>query len=110
MVSAITASARHAVKALYAIPGSAASAGITETEANKWITDGCPAAPCNFQALMAAAKQAVDSDNLALLASTDVYWACDRVATQMQDTNIVASCPPPSLLRPAHSSHSLSWW
>ena len=39
----------------------------------------------------------------------DVYAACDRVATRMQDTNIVASCPPPSLLRPAALvSHSLA--
>jgi hypothetical protein len=47
---------------------------------------------CNFQALMAAAKQAVDNDNLGALGNSDVYAACDRVATRMQDTNIVASC------------------
>ena len=58
---------------------------------------------------MAAAKQAVDNGNLDALRNTDVYAACDRVATRMQDTNIVASCPPPSLLRPAGLfSHSLS--
>ena len=78
-------------------PCSATGAGITENEANQWITDGCPAAPCNFQALMAAAKQAVDNDNLDLLARTDVYAACDGVATRMQDTNIVASCALASL-------------
>ena len=49
---------------------------------------------------MAAAKQAVDNDNLDALGNSDVYAACDRVATRMQDTNIVASCPHPSLLRP----------
>ena len=60
---------------------------------------------------MAAAKQAVDNDNLGALGSSDVYAACNRVATRMQDTNIVASCPPPSLLRPAGLvSHSLASW
>merc|ERR1712093_123816 len=43
---------------------------------------------CNFQALMAAAKQAVDNDNLDALRNSLVYAACDRVATRMQDTNI----------------------
>ena len=58
---------------------------------------------------MAAAKQAVDNNNLDLLGNSLVYAACDGVATRMQDTNIVASCPPPSLLRPAELvSHSLS--
>ena len=46
---------------------------------------------------MAAAKQAVDNDNLGALGNSDVYAACDRVATQMQDVNIVASCALASL-------------
>ena len=46
---------------------------------------------------MAAAKQAVDNNNLDLLGNSLVYAACDGVATRMQDTNIVASCALTSL-------------
>ena len=55
------------------------------------------AATCNFQALMEAVAQALGDDDPGALASSDVYLACASVATQIADTNIVASCKPPSI-------------